>query len=367
MSNVPYQVTKAHATAGKEHGSFPDFEASMYMRFLALLPLLLSVPAMAQLTPVPSHASRPPLAADAAVVARVNGVAILGGDLNAALNTLIPLESYHENVKPDKLDELRKRALDSLIDEELRYQEAVRLKIRIPPADVEKALERARKAYRTPEEFERARREAGATMPQLRSSILRALMIGKAYEQVVGRKCAVSEADAAAYYRDNTARFVLPEQIRTSVITIGVDRSAPPREWERARHVAEDLARQLADGASFEALAREYSTDPSKAKGGDLGFVHRGQMIEEFERALTPLRPGQVSPVVQTIYGFHLLRLVETRSETQKTFAEMKSTIVRDLTDVRCKQASAEWSKQLRKTARIEIVEPQRSGGRMAG
>src|SRR5919197_64456 len=215
----------------------------MYMRLLALLPLLLSVPAMAQLTPVPSHASRPPLAADAAVVARVNGVAILGGDLNAALNTLIPLESYHENVKPDKLDELRKRALDSLIDEELRYQEAVRLKIRIPPADVEKALERARKAYRTSEEFERARREAGATMPQLRASILRALMIGKAYEQVVGRKCAVSEADAAAYYRENTARFLLPEQIRTSVITIAVDRSAPPREWERARHVAEDLAR----------------------------------------------------------------------------------------------------------------------------
>jgi parvulin-like peptidyl-prolyl isomerase len=356
-----------HMTSGEERTSSPGFETPMRIQFVGLIHLVLSVSVMAQLSPLPSHDSRRSSPADGAVVARVNGVPILGGDLNAALNTLIPLESYHENVKPEKMDELRTRALDSLIDEELRYQEAVRLKLRVPPADVEQAFDRARKAYRTPEEFERARRQAGATNPQLRASILRALMISKVYEQVVGRKCAATEDEAAAYYRQNTARFMLPEQMRTSIITIGVDRSAPPREWERARHVAEDLARRIAEGASFEALAREHSSDPSKAKGGDLGFVHRGQMIDEFERALTPLRPGQVSPIVQTIYGFHLLRLVEIRSATQKTFAEMKSTIVRDLTETRCNQAGAEWSKALRKSAHIEIVDERRPGARLAG
>src|SRR5205807_9042316 len=100
----------------------------------------------------------------------------------------------------------------------------------------EQALVRAGTAYSTPEEFERARHEAGATMPQLRASILRALLIRKTYEQVVGSKCAVTENDAATYYRENTARFVLPEQVRMSIITIGVERSASPREWERARH-----------------------------------------------------------------------------------------------------------------------------------
>jgi parvulin-like peptidyl-prolyl isomerase len=357
-----------HNTSGEERVSSPDsFETPMRIQLAGLIHLILSVSLMAQLAPVPSHNSRRSSPADGAVVARVNGVPILGGDLAAALNTVVPLTSYHENVKPEKMDELRARALDSLIDEELRYQEAVRLKVRVPPAEVEHALERARKAYRTTEEFERARRESGATMPQLRASILRALMIGKIYEQVVRSQCAVTEDEAATYYRENTARFVQPEQMRTSIITIGVDRSAPPPEWEQARHQAEDLARQLAAGASFETLAREHSTDPSKAKGGDLGFVHRGQMIDEFERALTPLRPGQVSPVVQTIYGFHLLRLVEIRSATQKTFAEMKSTIVRDLTETRCNQATAEWSVRLRKTARIEIIDERHSGARMAG
>lgn len=358
----------AHNTSGEERVSSPgSFETPMRIQLAGLIHLILSVSLMAQLAPVPSHNSRRSSPADGAVVARVNGVPILGGDLTAALNTLVPLTSYHENVMPEKMDELRTRALDSLIDEELRYQEAVRLKVRVPPAEVEQALERARKAYRTPEEFERARRESGATMPQLRASILRALMISKIYEQVVRSKCAVTENEAATYYRENTARFVLPEQVRTSIITIGVERSASPRDWERARHEAEDLAQRIAAGASFEALAREHSSDPSKTKGGDLGFVHRGQLIDEFERALTPLRPGQVSPVVQTIYGFHLLRLVEVRSSTQKTFAEMKSTIVRDLTETRCNQAGAVWSKRLREAARIEIVDERHPGARMAG
>ena len=235
------------------------------------------------------------------------------------------------------------------------------------PAAVEQALVRARKTYGDGEAFERARRASGATLPQLRASIMRALMIRKAYERVVSSRCAVSDADAAAYYRENTARFVLPEQLRTSLITIGVDASAPPPEWQRARQKAEDLARQIAAGASFDALAREHSADPSKLKGGDLGFLHRGQMVDEFERALTALRPGQVSPVVQTIYGFHLLRLVEIRPAAQKTFADVKATLVRDLTETRCGQASADWSKRLRAAARIEIVEPRLAGARIAG
>jgi len=90
-------------------------------------------------------------------------------------------------------------------------------------------------------------------------------------------------------------------------------------------------------------------------EGGDLGFVHRGQLIEEFERALHDLKPGGVSPVVQTLFGFHLLRLVDVRPAAQKTFAEVKATIVRDLTETRCAEQAAAWSKRLRSAARIVV------------
>jgi len=340
----------------------------MRIHVAVLLPLLVSAPVTAQLAPVPSHEPRRSRPSEpAAIVARVNGVPVHADDLEAAMHTVIPLASYHQNVKPEKMDELRTRALDGLIDEELRYQEAVRLKIQVPRAEVEQALARARQAYRGPDGFDRARRASGATMPQLRASILRALLIQKAYDRLVVSRCRVGEADAARYYRENTARFFLPEQVRASLITIGVDPSAPRPEWERARQKANDVARRIAAGASFEALARESSSDASKLKGGDLGYVHRGQLIEEFERALKSLGPGQVSSVIETIYGFHLLRFVDTRPAVQKTFDEVKTTLMRDLTDTRCGQATAEWSKRLRDAARIEIVDRRARGGRLAG
>jgi parvulin-like peptidyl-prolyl isomerase len=169
----------------------------------------------------------------------------------------------------------------------------------------------------------------------------------------------VSEARAAAYYRETPSRFVVPEQLRPYLITVGVDPTAAPKEWEEARRKAHDLARQATDGASFERLARQHSTDPSKTRGGDLGFVHRGRLIDEFESALKTLRPGQMSGVIQTIYGFHLIRLAETRPPVQKSFEEVKQQLIRDLTDTQCSDASARWSKRLREAARIEIVTDQ--------
>jgi parvulin-like peptidyl-prolyl isomerase len=319
---------------------------------LLLLPAVAVSVAAAQLAPVASH---PTTTAPADVVAVVNDAPIHASDLEAAMNTLVPLSSYHQNLKPQKVDELRTQALDGLIDEELRYQEAMRLKVHVAEGDVDLALARAKKSYRDEQEFERMRKASGATLAQIRTSIRRALLIQRVSEQEVGSRCRVTEPQAAAFYHDNPARFVLPEQLKVSLITIGVDPSAPQPDWERARQKARDVAQRIAAGASFDALAREFSSDESRSKGGDLGFVHRGQLIDEFERALRDLKPGTVSPVVQTIFGFHLLRLVEVRPPAQKTFADVKATIIRDLTETRCADQAAAWSKRLRSAARIVV------------
>ena len=363
MPDMPHQVTVStpENTSGcrEEKSSSPPGTMRVVCAHIVIVLFLASVPLAEQLAPMPAHErSRTPSTTKARVVARVNGAPIQAAELDAALNTVIPLSSYHQNVKPEKLAEMRTQALDGLIDEELRYQEAVRLKIQVTPAEIEQALARARKAYSNAEAFERARRASGATMAQLRASLARALMIQKAYERVVAAACRVTDADAAVYYRQNTARFVMPEQMKVSLITIGVDPSASPADWTRARQKADAAARQIKAGASFDALAREHASTASPLKGGDLGFVHRGQLIDEFERALSGLRPGQVSSVIQTIYGFHLLRLVELRPAAQKTFAEVKATLARDLTETRCKEASLAWSKRLRTAARVEIAGP---------
>jgi peptidyl-prolyl cis-trans isomerase C len=310
-----------------------------------------------QVRPMPSHKADATERPARSVVARVNGAPINSDELQAALDARLPLSSYHQNVSAEKLAELRREALDSLIDEELRYQEAVRLRLRVSPKEVDQALDRARKAYNGgPEAFERARLAAGATMPQLRSGIQRGLMIKKVYDQAVAPSCAVTEKDAQLFYTGNRQRFILPDQFRPYLITIGVSPSGSRKEWEQARKKIDDLAQQIATGASFEALARQHSSDPSKDKGGDLGFVHRGRLIEEFETALKTMRPGQVSGVIQSIYGYHLIRLAEIRPAAQKSFAEVKDQLIRDLGETRCADATARWTRRLRAAARIQIV-----------
>lgn len=333
-----------------------------------MLVAVLTAGAAAQVSLMPSHEPARPGREPASTIARVNGVAIGSAELEAAMGARLPLASYHRNISPDKLEALRREALNGLIDEELRYQEAVRLKIRVPPREVDEALERARRAHQGgADAFERARVESGTTMPQLRASILRGLMIRKVYDQAVTRTCAVTEQDAAAYYDANRSRFVVPEQLRPYLITVGVPPSAPREAWERARQKAADLARQIAAGARFEEIARQHSSDESRDKGGDLGFVHRGQLIEEFESALKTMRPGQVSGPIQSIYGFHLIRLADTRPSAQKSFVDVKDQLVRDLTDQRCSETADRWSKQVRAAARIEILASRPQPARGAG
>jgi len=131
----------------------------MQTKAVIVLQLAFSVPASAQLAPVPSHV--PGRSSSPRAVAHVNGVSIGADELEVALGAIIPLSSYHQNVKPDKLEELRARALDGLIDEELRYQDAVRMKLVVAPAEVEAALDRARGTPRGPRCLSCARASCG--------------------------------------------------------------------------------------------------------------------------------------------------------------------------------------------------------------
>jgi peptidyl-prolyl cis-trans isomerase D len=111
-------------------------------------------------------------------------------------------------------------------------------------------------------------------------------------------------------------------------------------------------------GASFADMARTYSTDPSKTTGGDMGFVHRGSLNDEFERVLRDLAPNQTSDVVQTLYGYHIVRVTEIRAPQRKTFGEVAAQIENDLTSQRCADLQQAWLTRLRAEASIVVAGP---------
>jgi peptidyl-prolyl cis-trans isomerase C len=317
--------------------------------------------------PVASHAAASARPAAAHVVARVNDAPITSDRLDIALRRLIPFESFHRNVGADTVERLRGQALDGLIDEELRYQDGMRLGLTPSAAEVDAGVRAFMARYGSRQAFEQARRASGASIEDVRREIRRALVVRKAFDHAVTSRCQVSDDEAARFYADNRARFVVPEQLHVYAITFGVDPGAPAREWSEARARAEQVLGQIRNGAPFEEMARKHSTDKTKENGGDMGFVHRGGLTAEFEQALRDLKPGGVSPVIQTLYGYHIVRIASIRPPEQKALPEVAAGIRTDLTRQRCAETETAWTARLRAAATIVLTDGANGGGSRAG
>lgn len=153
----------------------------------------------------------------------------------------------------------------------------------------------------------------------------------------------LSEQDVRSYYEQNAARLSGPEERRASHILVSVAKDAPAAERQKARERAQELlvqARKAPD--SFAQLARKHSQDPGSApNGGDLDFFSRGAMVKPFEDAAFALKKGEISEVVESDFGFHVIRVTDIKVPKQKSFAELRASLEEDL---RNQQARARYA-----------------------
>lgn len=286
-------------------------------------------------------------------VAIVNGVTLKSDRLEAAVGQLLPLESFHQNVSADKMASLRQRALVQVVDEELQYQDGVKSGLTVTDAAVKTALDQAVARYPNRKAFDAALVRSGATIADMRRELRRRLVISRIHELQVTARCVVDRAEAERFFHEHPERFVEPERLHIRAITLGVDPSSGPSGWSAARVRAEEVRSQLAGGAAFEDLAKKYSTDPSGQKGGDMGLVHRGSLSQGFETVAASLPVGQPSPVVETIYGYHVIQVTEILAPQARSFADVGARLQQDLTGERCAAASDAWTARLRSAATI--------------
>jgi peptidyl-prolyl cis-trans isomerase D len=144
----------------------------------------------------------------------------------------------------------------------------------------------------------------------------------------------LNEADLKTYYEQNAARIAGPEERRASHILIAVPQGAPAAEKEKAKAKAEELLAQVKKNPeSFAELAKKNSQDPgSAARGGDLDFFQRGSMVKPFEDAVYALKTkGEIAPLVESEFGYHIIRLTDIKANTPKTFEELRPQIEAEL------------------------------------
>jgi peptidyl-prolyl cis-trans isomerase D len=163
---------------------------------------------------------------------------------------------------------------------------------------------------------------------------------------------AVPEADVAKFYEDNAARFTAVEERRASHILVNAPKDQPAAERDQARKKAEELLAQVRKApASFGEVARKQSQDPGSAeRGGDLDFFGRGAMVKPFEDKVFAMKPGEISDLVQTDFGFHIIRLDAVRGGQKKALADVRAEIEQTLRTQLAQKRFAESAEQFTNT-----------------
>lgn len=288
------------------------------------------------------------------VVARVNGTSIPRSEFERAVRSA---EVRAGQVVPASLRAaIHDRVLDRLIVFHLLLQEAQARRLVVDDAEVDAEIDRIRGEFPSEENFEAQLSEWGTSLEELRAERRRDMLIAKLIEADVAPRIAVGDEAVRAFYDQHPDQFAETEAVRASHILIEAASDGAPAERDAARARAEAIRSEaLAAGADFGALAREHSDDrATAATGGDLGLVVRGQTVPPFEEALFALQPGEIAPVTESRFGFHVIRADGRREARVVPFEEAGDGIRRMLVAQARQALAAELVARLRAAGEIE-------------
>jgi peptidyl-prolyl cis-trans isomerase C len=305
--------------------------------------------APAQPEPVkPMPADLPP------VLARVNDEEVTKADLDRLIRNMEL--SAGQPVPAERRDEILRSALDQLITYTALRQEIRSRNIAVPEPEVEANLAEMRKQFPTEKDFEKALADRAMTMDRLRADARVDMAINKMMEGEVALQPEATDAQVRDFYDKNPDKFKQDEAVRASHILIGVKPDADDATKQKARARAEGLAKQAKAGADFADLARKNSDDGSAQAGGDLNFFAPGQMVAPFDRAAFAMEPGQISDVVETDFGYHVIKVTDKRAASTVPFEQASPRIRAFLTE-EAKQARAQaFIDEIKKKAKIEVL-----------
>jgi peptidyl-prolyl cis-trans isomerase C len=295
------------------------------------------------------------VAANKDVAARVNGVEISALELKRAGKVMMAGQRGAQ-LSADQQNEMEKQALQQLVSAELLYQAGQKLEYKDLDKQIEAKLAQGRAKFTNEQDFAKAIKDLDMDEKDLKDYTRRDLVITNYVEKTIVPKVTVTEEDARKFYDQNPDKFTKPESVRASHILIGADPKATDEDKKKAREKAEKLRKDLAGGADFAKLAKENSTCPSSQQGGDLGYFGKGQMVAPFEQAAFALKPGETSDVVETQFGYHIIKLTEKKGAEKVEFKEVRPRIEDFLKNQKVGAAVNDYLAEARKGAKIEIL-----------
>jgi len=288
------------------------------------------------------------------VVARVNGEDVKRADLERMIKTMEGRAG--QPVPPDRRDEIYRGALDQLIVYTLLKQESRNRAVKITDADIDAKVQELRGQFPTQDAFEKALKDRGMTLDGLKSDARTDLSVNKVMDTAVANVPGPTDAEAKDFYEKNPDKFKQDEQVRASHILVRVDPNADAKTKARAKSEIDSVLKQLKSGGDFAKLAQQHSQDGSAAQGGDLGYFPKGQMVPEFDQVAFSLPVGQLSGIVTTQFGYHILKVTDKKPARTVPYEEALPQIKQYLEQQKKQQTADAFIDGLKKKSKIEIL-----------
>lgn len=297
--------------------------------------------------------------AEGEISAKVNGVAISQERLDVTFGAVLDQQRVPASAlrNPGQYQELRRRVLDGLIAQELLAQEASKRGYQASDAEVQQALAQVQAGQPSRDAYLQRLAQSGFTEESYAQDLRRRLSVSQMVDKDVTGRAAVTDQEIQDYYAANQGSFALPEQVRARHILVEVDTEADQPTRDAARQKAESIAAEIKGGADFAELARKYSADSSAQEGGDLGLIARGQTVEPFEAAAFALAPGEVSGVVETQFGYHLIKVEERQGGGPMGLDQVRDELRERLVARKAQEDLHALVDRLRQGADVQVLE----------
>ncbi|MDJ0975281.1 MAG: peptidylprolyl isomerase [Planctomycetota bacterium] len=292
----------------------------------------------------------------ATVLVTVNGTAITQGEIDDALRQMF---AFRGPIPPHEMPRIR-RQMGPRIEAQLIEQKLV--EGAIAAADVKPDEETVAARWKEIEAslpkgvtIEQQLERSGMTREDV-DKRLREILVLETLIEPLAEGEPPTDADAKTFYDANMVRYQVPEQVRARHILLKVE---PTDTDDKKAALKKQLAGFKADlekegGPAFEDLAKQHSACPSSAQGGDLGLFGRGQMVPQFDKVAFALAPGTISDIVETDFGYHLIKVVAKNEAMTRPFEEVKPSIMANLRGRRFEKARKIYLQKLREDATIE-------------
>ena len=287
----------------------------------------------------------------------VNRDAVLVSEVNNAMRPALKQyrEKYSGPELTKKLAELRETVINQAIETKLILQVAKLHGIAANEKTVDSRIAAIKERFPSEEEFAQALASKGLTLREYRDQVVEQALVQDTVKRVLGSDITVEDDEIKEYYDSNPGEFEMKPHVELAQIFLQIPRDGTEEEIETVGKMADQLRIQLDDGADFSELATKYSEGPYREKGGLIGTIGAEEILPDLEEVAFALKTDEISPVVRSSYGFHILKAHKASPARKIEFEEAKPLIEENIREKKRTEKYDGWIEKLKEDSYIDV------------